>query len=72
MKNSGTVTKYTKDRKVVGTMQHSFMKGLSLGWSGLTNLIAMTVAVGVVYLGFMYSYHIVIPKLMDMDQISGH
>ena len=57
------------------------MKGLSLGWSGLTNLITMTVSVdeglGVgVYLGFRralhtVSHHIVIPKLMDTDGVSG-
>lgn len=46
------------DRKVIGSTQHSFMKGLALGWSGLTNLIAKTLSVdeglgvGGVYLGF--------------------
>lgn len=82
MKNPGTTTKLMMDRKVIGSTQHSFMKGLAFIKVGLTNLIAKTLSVdeglgvGVVYLGFQkalrtISHHILILKLMDMDQISG-
>lgn len=79
VKNLGTITKHTMDSKVIGSTRYSFrIESLSLAWSGLTNLIAVTVSVYEEWVLFILAFgrlhtlsHIVRPKLMDIYQISG-